>query len=342
MYFYVDESGHTGLELFDPSQPNFYYGLLISSADLNIELQSDIQNLRDKFGMERLHANELTNIQKEEFIEVLIKTHDNLSLDFHVAMVNKYDHSIFAFFDQIFDSGVNDAVAHEDYWTQKRYYLLYALHQLFDDELAKQVWEARVKDSEPKGNETITKICRLLAKKAEKKGDVINSCLIQPLLWAADNISQIRYRTTKKFHSLQMSPNAIGFQFVLMLISDTNKLRGVDLNKAFIIVDQQSQFNKHQQFLFDLYEKSKSIFSISETGPVERNIGYLPITQPMFKSGISDVGLDVVDFLLWIAKRLFEKKKVPNILEQYYKKYCDNRVNAISMDSVISTYLLPE
>ena len=37
MYFYVDESGHTGLELFDPSQPNFYYGLLISSADLNIE-----------------------------------------------------------------------------------------------------------------------------------------------------------------------------------------------------------------------------------------------------------------------------------------------------------------
>ena len=88
--------------------------------------------------------------------------------------------------------------------------------------------------------------------------------------------------------------------------------------------------------------KSKSIFSISETGPVERNIGYIPITQPMFKSGISDVGLDVVDFLLWIAKRLFEKKKVPNILEQYYKKYCDNRVNAISMDSVISTYLLPE
>ena len=62
----------------------------------------------------------------------------------------------------------------------------------------------------------------------------------------------------------------------------------------------------------------------------------------MFKSGISDVGLDVVDFLLWIAKRLFEKKKVPSILEQYYKKYCDNRVNAISMDSVISTYLLPE
>jgi len=30
MFFYVDESGHTGTNLFDPNQPVLYYGVLSS------------------------------------------------------------------------------------------------------------------------------------------------------------------------------------------------------------------------------------------------------------------------------------------------------------------------
>lgn len=36
MYFYVDESGQTGLELFDGNQPFLYYGVLSSKVNLDL------------------------------------------------------------------------------------------------------------------------------------------------------------------------------------------------------------------------------------------------------------------------------------------------------------------
>ncbi len=35
MYFYVDESGHTGTNLFDDDQPILYYGVLSSELDVD-------------------------------------------------------------------------------------------------------------------------------------------------------------------------------------------------------------------------------------------------------------------------------------------------------------------
>ena len=35
MYFYIDESGQTGLELFDDNQPFLYYGVLSSKFNLD-------------------------------------------------------------------------------------------------------------------------------------------------------------------------------------------------------------------------------------------------------------------------------------------------------------------
>jgi len=46
MYCYVDESGHTGANLFDPAQPTLFYELLSASVNLDI-------------GVDRLHATEL-------------------------------------------------------------------------------------------------------------------------------------------------------------------------------------------------------------------------------------------------------------------------------------------
>src|SRR5690625_3163867 len=147
MYFYVDESGHTGLNLFDPAQPNFYYGVLSSEVDLNIKVKDRVQALRNRLGVERLHANEMANEQREGVMELMKEIHNEINLDFHLVQINKYDHAVFAFFDQIFDSGVNDCVSWEDYWTPKRYFLLYTLYQLFDNEIAMQAWASRVRES---------------------------------------------------------------------------------------------------------------------------------------------------------------------------------------------------
>jgi len=51
MYFYIDESGHTGPNLFDPNQPVLYYGVVSSAVDLDTEVQAAVQVLRDRDGL---------------------------------------------------------------------------------------------------------------------------------------------------------------------------------------------------------------------------------------------------------------------------------------------------
>lgn len=59
MYFYVDESGHTGPNLFDASQPMLYYGVLSSRMNLDVVAEYELAALRRRLKVPRLHAAEL-------------------------------------------------------------------------------------------------------------------------------------------------------------------------------------------------------------------------------------------------------------------------------------------
>lgn len=41
MFFYVDESGHTGANLFDEAQPTLFYGVLSSAVHLDYVAEPD-------------------------------------------------------------------------------------------------------------------------------------------------------------------------------------------------------------------------------------------------------------------------------------------------------------
>lgn len=51
MFFYVDESGHTGPNLFDPAQPMLYYGVLSSESDIAALAQEAVAKMREKLGV---------------------------------------------------------------------------------------------------------------------------------------------------------------------------------------------------------------------------------------------------------------------------------------------------
>ncbi len=46
MHFYVDETGQTGRNLFDKTQPILSYGVLSSEADLDKVAEADLAALR--------------------------------------------------------------------------------------------------------------------------------------------------------------------------------------------------------------------------------------------------------------------------------------------------------
>ncbi len=61
MYFHVDESGHTGTNLFDEDQPILYYGVLSSKFNIDTLAEKELSVLRQRLGVQRLHASELGN-----------------------------------------------------------------------------------------------------------------------------------------------------------------------------------------------------------------------------------------------------------------------------------------
>jgi len=56
LYFYVDESGHTGTNLFDENRPILYYGVLSSRVNIDALAEKILVSLRKRLGVDRLHA----------------------------------------------------------------------------------------------------------------------------------------------------------------------------------------------------------------------------------------------------------------------------------------------
>src|SRR5476649_1024120 len=115
MYFYVDESGHSGSDLFDEQQPNLYYGVVSSPQDIDIVAEAELALLRQHVGHPRLHATELGIGRLLEIAPEIEKLQQRLEMSFDVYRFVKADHAIISFFDQVFDSGMNSAVPYEAY-----------------------------------------------------------------------------------------------------------------------------------------------------------------------------------------------------------------------------------
>src|SRR6266403_2260792 len=160
VYFYVDESGHTGPNLFDPAQPVLYYGVLSSPRNVDALALPDVLRLRNAFGVQRLHASELQAEQFEALGPSLSSLQKRLDLRFDIYEVHKRDHAIIAFFDQISDCHMNPAVAWHHYWTPMRYFLLLNLATLFDEALGRKAWEARISLDGATAATAVAEICQ--------------------------------------------------------------------------------------------------------------------------------------------------------------------------------------
>lgn len=104
MHFYVDETGQTGRNLFDKTQPILSYGVLSSEADLDKVAEADLAALRKTLGVERLHAAELGVHRLSEVVDTLLVLQKNHRIRFDIWQVVKRDHAIISFFDCVFRS----------------------------------------------------------------------------------------------------------------------------------------------------------------------------------------------------------------------------------------------
>jgi Protein of unknown function (DUF3800) len=309
MYFYIDESGHTGPNLFDRDQPTLYYGVLSSRVNVDALAAERLKRLRTRMRVQRLHAAELGNNGLLSILDDLVRLQSQLDLRFDLYRVNKPDHSVITFFDQVFDQGLNPAVTWTGYWTPMRYVLLLKLATLFDEDLAERAWHSRIELDDAKSQASLVAVCTELRARVYALPDARSRQLISDSLeWAATKPGELYYNAKTKEDRLAIMPNIIGFQSVMLGIAD--RLLNVQARAVRVIVDQQSQFNKAQKALADFYVAARSVPFKSGPGLPEISFKGIPTVPIEFSSSSDSAGLEIVDIYLWVFKRAMEKREL--------------------------------
>ncbi|MFH1078934.1 MAG: DUF3800 domain-containing protein [Pseudomonadota bacterium] len=310
MFFYVDESGHTGPNLFDPSQPVLYYGVLSSKRDLDALAESHLSKLRSKLGVRRLHAAELGIGKLVEIADEINSLQQKMDLRFDLYQVFKLDHALISFFDQVFDQGMNPAITWTGYWTPLRYVLLMKVAHLFDLGTLRKAWSARLEINNAKAEAALIEVCRTIRDRVADLPDARSQQLISDTLqWAEKNPNKIRYNVRCKKDIAEITPNVIGFQTVMYGIG--LRITEHKTEASAIVVDQQSQFNKAQRTLSEFYAKNKNVSLMNGPGLPEIDFSGMPTTPISFATGNNSAGLEIVDIYLWIFKRFIEQKDIP-------------------------------
>lgn len=310
MYFYVDESGHTGPNLFDPAQPMLYYGVLSSRMNLDVVAEYALASLRRRLNVPRLHAAELGVGRLVSVVPDVARLASKLDMRFDVYRVAKPDHAVICFFDQVFDQGVNPAVTWTGYWTPMRYVLLLKLASLFDEELAKKAWVARIGPKDHMALPVLLEVCAELRARVGALPDARSRQLItDALIWTEKNPSEISYNVASKKDLLQVTPNVIGFQSVMHGIA--GRIRKTGKQAARIVVDQQSQFNTAQRTLAEFYQRANGFkASMGPCMPVADHTK-MPKVPIEFSSSVGSAGLELTDLHLWIFKKVMERTSLP-------------------------------
>ncbi len=314
MFFYVDESGHTGSELFDPAQPVLYYGVLSSHLNVDAIVEERLKSMRRKLGVDRLHAAQLGNGRLVTIAADLIALQRQLDLRFDLYRVRKPDHAIISFFDQVFDAGLNPAVPWTSYWTPLRYVLLFKVAVLFDDALAKAAWAARTTVDTSKATPAFIAVCEELLARVHRLPDARSRELVRDSLrWVIANPDEIGYNATDKAQLKQISPNIIGFQSVMHGIAGRLRRSG-GRTASRIVVDQQSEFNNAQKTLAEFFAKASGIKHPMGPGMPEANFTNMPKVPIDCVPGTTSGGLELVDVYLWTFKRALEGRDLASEL----------------------------
>ena len=340
MYFFVDESGHTGVNLFDQNQPNLYYGVLSSPYDLDISTANHLQVARAKLGVERLHASELGFGGLIKIVDILLKLQSENTICFDICFVCKPDYALITFFDQVFDQGVNPAASWTGYWTPLRYMLLLKLSSLFDEGDLKLAWKARIETNDEKSNEYLRIVCKTIYERAAHMPDKRASQLIRDAVaWAEKNPDKIFYNCNSNQSILSVSPNLIGFQNVMFGIAQ--RISDPD-GASSIVIDQQTQFNKAQKTLAEYYASARDVSLIIGPGLPKMDLKNIPNVPIKFCSSADSPGLELVDIYLWIFKRFLEGKPLAAELMPLIEAQAEiGMIDGISLNAIDKRWSKP-
>ena len=348
MFFHIDESGNTGNNLFDADQPSLSYGVLSSLRNVDVLCAKIHGQIQQEIGCDQIHASQLGFGGLVRIAPYLIEIQKKMQFDFDYYFIEKPDFALVLFFDAVFDAGLNEAVKWDVYWTPMRYMVIHKLATLFDEPLLRESWrfciEKKIESREDEIIQLLSEVKRraeissLDARSVEIIVDALNYGIANPM--ALD----FGFPDQKI-----VSPNAVGFQFVVSCIA--RRVRKKNRKKASsIIIDRQQQFNKVQ--IETHYNLGRIAEGIKNSPHKEKNYYLkhplfvtfdesdithkgLPDRELTVSRSVDSLGLQIVDVYLWIANKVISGVKLPVELGYLWSQFARrSSIDGISLEGM--------
>ncbi|CAI4033356.1 hypothetical protein DNFV4_03792 [Nitrospira tepida] len=305
LHAYADETGNTGFNLFDASQPSFWTGTIVSTYDLHAEARTFVDELCRFSGVKELHGSSLGLEGIEQIaprLQTFLGSHE---CEYVFTMLDKCHLAATKLADTLLDSYHNKGVSHLHYVSPLRAFLELSLIPLITYGDRVTFWNAYEKLDHGQFKKVLE---RLQARVVEKVRDArARDLLSDALSWA------IRYPDAVLVVGRDDldSPNLVTFMSLIDELRDfANEKNAFQIK---LIHDEQSQFGKSIEWTFEMmknlrWKQKRSLFL--ETFTREKNSAY---KSPIDVSpSTNSPGLQLLDLALWITKRYVERRVPPS------------------------------
>lgn len=353
MFFHIDEAGNTGNNLFDFEQPRLSYGVLSSLRNVDALCTATHRKIQREIDDTQIHANQLGLSGLVKIAPYLIDMQRKMQFDFDYYFIEKLDYPLVLFFDAVFDAGLNDAVKWDVYWTPMRYMIINKLSTLFDESLLRESWRLCTERKIEKHESSIVQLLSEIKDRAERSRLDVRSIelIVDALNFGISRPLELGFGFPNQ---KMVSPNVVGFQFVVSCIARRVRKKGRK-NASSIIVDRQHQFNDAQigthrnvariaEGIKNASQRDREyyinhpLFVTFEEGDITHK--GLPDRELTISKSADSIGLQVVDVYLWLANKMISGVKLPDELGYLWSLFARrSSIDGISLDGMARRFM---
>jgi len=298
---YTDESGHTGLHLFDPVQPWFWTGTLVSPVSIQERGDATLRALCASVGEDILHASQLGLRRIEPLAPRLMELLERLEAQFVLTTIEKRHVASTKLADTVLDSTMNKAVSLLHYgFKGLRLLLAHTIVELISPEDQEEFWEVYA-SADPEGFSRILR--RLLVRFRAIAG--VNPRLLElvcdALAWGADHPHEL----LEFQRSEGDAPNLIAVSLLMQGLHDS--LSGTGLKVGRFVHDEQQQFGR---FIKEWYQIGRNFTMPSQAATFMTDIRaidtYRCEIEILPSRGV--VGLQLIDICFVALQAVYRRR----------------------------------
>jgi hypothetical protein len=297
---FTDESGNSGLNLFDRNQPYFWTGTLLTPHDLDALPCAIHEACLARAGCAELHGNDLGLSGIDKIAGRVMHLLYRYKATFLFTRIEKRHLAATKFVDTLLDSGLNKAVSNFHYGIRfNRLYLAHVLVALLDEDDRQEFWAVYGR-GDGKG---FARILRRLEGRVHThvRDPRTRQLLLDAITWGMANPEPLLEGTRSPLDS----PNIVALTLLIHELHELNQRFGLSIRT--FIHDEQQQFGKHLKTAFDI---SKRFGNVDGTSPLALMINIKEMTtfdcDFRITNSRASFGLQLLDVVLWLMKRFVD------------------------------------